>query len=61
MMDSFFTSLKNRAGQPGVYATHDHARADVLDYVERFYDRRRQHWTLGYLNPAAPEDAAASA
>jgi putative transposase len=60
-MESFFSSLKTERVNRRVYATRDEARADVFDYVERFYNRRRQHSTLGYLSPAAFEDAAASA
>lgn len=60
-MESFFSSLKTERVNRRVYASRDEARADVFDYVERFYNRRRQHSTLGYLSPAAFEDAAASA
>ena len=27
------------------------ARADVFDYIERFYNPRRRHSTLGYISP----------
>ena len=27
------------------------ARADVFDYIERFYNPTRRHSTLGYLSP----------
>jgi putative transposase len=38
-MESFFSSLKTeRIGQK-VYRTRDAARADVFDYIERFYTR----------------------
>jgi putative transposase len=60
-MESFFSSLKTERVNRRSYATRDEARADVFDYVERFYNRRRQHSTLGYLSPAAFEDAAVSA
>jgi hypothetical protein len=42
-----------------VYATHDEAKADVFDYVERFYNPRRRHSTLGYLSPVEYENATA--
>src|SRR3712207_7209739 len=29
----------------------DTARADVFDYIERFYNPTRRHSTLGYLSP----------
>jgi putative transposase len=27
------------------------AKADVFDYIERFYNPKRRHSTLGYLSP----------
>ncbi|HFO0153280.1 TPA: IS3 family transposase, partial [Pseudomonas aeruginosa] len=36
----------------------DHCRADVFDYIERFYNPRRQHSTLGYVSPMQFEAAA---
>ena len=29
----------------------DAARADVFDYIERFYNTVRRHSTIGYLSP----------
>ena len=34
-----------------VYRTRDEAKADVFDYIERFYNLRRRHSTIGYLSP----------
>ena len=34
-----------------IYRTRDQARADVLDYIERFYNPRRRHSTIGYISP----------
>jgi putative transposase len=33
------------------YRTRNEARADVLDYIERFYNATRRHSTIGYLSP----------
>ena len=33
----------------------DQDRADVFDYIERFYNLRRRHSTLGYISPIAYE------
>ena len=44
-----------------VYGTRDEARADVFDYVERFYNLRRRHSTLDYLSPAEYEMTGDSA
>jgi putative transposase len=32
-------------------ATRDEMRADVFDYIERFYIPRRRHLTLGQISP----------
>ncbi|MFZ8942781.1 MAG: IS3 family transposase, partial [Gemmobacter sp.] len=50
-MESFFSSLKTERTAGKVYRTRDEARADVFDYVERFYNPRRRHSKLGYLSP----------
>jgi putative transposase len=57
-MESFFSSLKIERVHRRVYATRNHARADVFDYVERFYNPRRRHSTLGYVSPVEYENAA---
>ncbi|QKD19630.1 transposase [Mesorhizobium sp. NZP2077] len=46
-MESFFSSLKTERTARKVYRTRDNARADVFDYIERFYNPRRRHSTLG--------------
>jgi transposase InsO family protein len=33
------------------YRTRDDAKADVFDYIERFYNPKRRHSTIGYLSP----------
>jgi len=50
-MESFFSSLKTERVARKVYRTRDQAKADVFDYIERFYNPRRRHSTLGYLSP----------
>jgi transposase InsO family protein len=35
----------------GPQMARDEARADVFDYIERFYNPRRRHSKLGYLSP----------
>lgn len=56
-MESFFSSLKNERTNRKNYPTRDEARADIFDYIERFYNSRRQHSTLGYQSPAQFEAA----
>eukprot|EP00873_Tetraselmis_striata_P005144 jgi/Tetstr1/425408/TSEL_015855.t1 len=57
-MESFFSSLKTERTARKVYRTRDDARADVFDYIERFYNPRRRHSTLGYLSPVEFEERA---
>jgi putative transposase len=49
-MESFFSSRKTERIRGKVYRTRDDARADVFDYIERFYNAVRRHSTIGYLS-----------
>jgi putative transposase len=60
-MESFFSSLKTERIRSRVYRTRDQARADVFAYIERFYNPRRRHSTLGYLSPMEYERKAMKA
>ncbi len=60
-MESFFSSLKTERAARKVYRTRDLARADIFDYIERFYNAARRHSTLGYLSPVEYEKQAALA
>jgi putative transposase len=60
-MESFFSSLKTERTAGRTYRTRDQARADVFDYIERFYNPKRRHSTLGYLTPTEFEMQAQSA
>jgi putative transposase len=60
-MESFFSSLKTERTARKTYRTRDQAMADVFDYIERFYNARRRHSTLGYLSPMEFEMQEASA
>ena len=50
-MESFFSSLKTERTARKGYRTRLDARADVFDYIERFYNRTRRHSTIGYISP----------
>ena len=50
-MESFFSSLKTERTARKLYRTRDQAKADVFDYIERFYNLKRRHSTIGYLSP----------
>ena len=60
-MESFFSSLKTERIRGQVYRTRDQARADVFDYIERFYNPIRRHSTLGYRSPMQYEEEAMEA
>ena len=61
VMESFFSTLKTERVRGRKYPTRSEAKADVFDYIERFYNPRRRHSTLGYLSPVEFEKAAGSA
>ena len=50
-MESFFSSLKTERLARQTFRTRDEIRAEVFDYVERFYNPIRRHSTLGYVSP----------
>lgn len=56
-MESFFSSLKTERTERRLYRSRDEARADVFDYIERFYNPTRRHSTLGYISPVQFEEA----
>ena len=60
-MTGFFSSLETERTARKVCRTRDQARADVFDHVERFYNPRRRHSTIGHLGPVEFERIKASA
>jgi putative transposase len=61
VMESFFSTLKTERTNRKHYPTRNAARADVFDYIERFYNPLRRHSTLGNVSPSNFERAAAVA
>lgn len=53
--ESFFATLKKECVPRGGYRDRDEARANLFDYIENFYNRRRRHSALGYVAPARYE------
>ena len=51
-VERFFGSLKKEWIPPMGYSHLEHARLDVLRYIEMFYNSKRLHSTLGYLAPS---------
>ena len=52
---------QNAYASPDAVATTLTARADVFDYVERFYNPTRRHSTIDYVSPMEFERIAAAA
>ena len=50
-MESFFSTLKTERTARKAYRSRGQARADIFDFIERFYNAKRRHSTIGYLSP----------
>jgi putative transposase len=59
--ESFFSSLKQERVRKKVYRTRAHARSDLFDYIEVFYNRKRRHSHLDGVSPMAFEEATSNA
>lgn len=59
--ESFFSTLKNELIHGLSFRDRDHARQEVVSYIEGFYNRRRIHQALGYRSPLAFEQLSAVA
>ena len=57
--ESFFGLLKRERVNRTRYRTRDEARADIFDYIEVFYNRKRRHGYLGNISPAEFEKKSA--
>ena len=51
VMESFFSSLKTERTARKTYRTREDAKVDVCDYIERFYNAKSRHSTIGYMSP----------
>ena len=49
--ESFFGSLKKERIKKRIYRNRELAKADVSDYIESFYNRKRRHQHLGGISP----------
>lgn len=49
--ESFFSSLKKERIRKRIYKTRDLDRADIVDYIEVFYNRSWRHSHLGDVSP----------
>ena len=55
VVESFFATVKTELVHQRHYRTRREAQAELFDYLELWYNRRRRHSALGYLSPAAFE------
>ena len=53
--ESFFSLLKKDRVKRKIYSTRAEARAEIFDYIEGFYNPRRNHGTNGGLSPVRYE------
>ena len=61
VMESFFSTMKIERCHRSHYHTRDQARADIFDYIERFYNLTRRHSALGNQSPVDFERTVAVA
>jgi len=54
--ESFFATLKKELAAGADWKSREEARADLFEYIEVWYNRERQHSSLGYLSPADYEE-----
>jgi transposase InsO family protein len=50
-MESFWSTLKLELVYRRDFQTLAHARSEIFDYIEAFYNRQRSHSALNYLSP----------
>ena len=51
MAESFFAALKNERIHRTQYPTREHARLDIVRYIEFWYNSKRRHSGLQYRIP----------
>ena len=56
MAESFFAALKNERVHRTEYPTREHARRDVVRYIEFWYNSKRRHSGLQYRTPQQVHD-----
>ena len=55
VVESFFKTLKVERVYRQTYATRDHARIDIVNWIEGFYNRYRLHSSNGFQSPVDAE------
>ncbi len=60
-MESFFKTLKVERIYQTRYESRQHARLDIVDWIEGFYNRQRLHSSIGYNTPVDAESGLVAA
>ena len=50
-VESFFSRFKVECIYPSRYKSIEQARADIFEYIEIFYNRKRRHSAIGNISP----------
>jgi putative transposase len=58
VMEAFFSTLKIELADR--FESCSHAKRELFEYIEVFYNQRRRHSTIGYVSPAVFEQRARS-
>jgi putative transposase len=54
-MESWFSTLKSELGER--FESAAHAKEQLFEYIEVFYNQQRMHSAIGYASPAEFERA----
>jgi putative transposase len=54
--ESFFSTLKNELIHGLRLRDQDHARCEIVPFIEGFYNRKRIHQAIQYVSPVAFEE-----
>lgn len=55
LQKDFSADLKSERVNYRRYQTRSEAIADIIDYIEPFYNQKRRHYKLGNISPAEYE------
>ena len=58
-MESFFGTLKTESLNRYTIESRNEARAELFDFIEIFYNRKRSHSELDFVSPTGFEEAQA--
>lgn len=51
VIESFFSRFKVECVYPNRFKSLDQAKADIFEYIEIFYNRKRRHSAIGFISP----------